>query len=301
MFEVWIKTAGVIVIIAIGYLLKKTKFLPADSAKLLSRLSLNVMLPFVYISNLNGLTISKDLVNALLWGFAIDAVLTAAAFLLAWKKPKETVFIMQYCVPGFNTTGYALPVLQMFASEYEVASLVLFNIPISLFFFIVTPLLVDVLGAGEEKFSLKAVGHTMIRNVAAMSALLMLLLCLLHIKLPEELITAFRPLANANAAVALLTMGLLFEFPRGLPKENLKALAVRLAITISAALLVWFDVIPFGPIKNAMIIVLLAPIPNGSPSLALYHGYEGDKVAFGVSLNMIISVAAVSLLCAVLF
>ena len=117
----------------------------------------------------------------------------------------------------------------------------------------------------------------------------------------RHLITAFRPLANANTAIALLVLGLLFEFPKAFPKLNATAIAIRLAIVSAAAACVWLGLIPFGSIKAAMIVVLFAPVPSASPSMALLYGYEGDKVAFEVSVNLIVSVAVMSVLCALLF
>ena len=301
MLDVWIKTAGIVLVIVIGYLMKKTGAFPETTAKTLSNLSLKVLLPFVYICNLNGITVDRELLSALLWGLAVDVALTAAAVLLYRKKSKETVFILQYCITGFNTTGFAVPVLQLFASEYEVASLIIFNLPITFFFFIVTPVLIQIFASGEKHVSIGGIIRSFRNNIAALTSLVMLLLCLLKIALPGELITAFRPLANANAAIALLALGLLFEFPKKLPKANLTAMAVRLVITVSAAALVWTGVIPFGAIRKAMIIVLFAPIPSASPAMALTQGFEGSEIAFGVSANLIISVAAMTILCGMLF
>ena len=301
MLNVWIKTAGIILAIVIGYGLKKTGSFPQSAAKTLSRLSINVLLPFVVICNLNGLSISRDLWIALLWGFAVDLVLVAAAVFLCRKKGLETRYIMMYCIPSFNISGFALPVIQSFASEYEVAAVIMFNISITFFFYIVTPVLVQILTAGEKKTELKTVVRGLLHNIPALASFGMLALCLLHITLPEAVITAVKPLANANTAVALLALGLLFEFPEKLPKDNITALLVRLAITGSALLLAWFNVLPFGTIRSAMIIALLAPIPGGSPAMAMNMGYEGSQVAFGVSANLIISVVAMSLMCAILF
>ena len=301
MLTVLIKTAGIMLIIMIGYLMKRTGAFPASTAKVLSKVAIRILLPFVYICNLNGKVLSGELVGALLWGMGVNAVLIAAAVILSRKKPKETVFILQYCIPCFNTTGFALPVLQMFATEHEIASLVMFNLPITFSFFFITPLMIGLLTAGEHKVSLKEIGKGFLSNVAAMTSLAMMLLCLLRISIPDVVITAIRPIANANAAISLLALGLLFEFPKQLPKINITALAVRLAITLSAALLVWFRVIPFGEIRSAMILVLFAPIPNASPSLALIQGFEGSEVAFGVSANLLYSMVAVTVLCTLLF
>lgn len=301
MQNVWIKTAGIILAIAIGYALKRTNSLPQSAARVLSKISINVLLPFVVIRNLNGLSISRDLWIALLWGFAVDLILVAAAFLLSRGKQLETKYIMIYCIPSFNISGFALPVIQSFASEYEVAALIMFNISITFFFYIVTPVLAQILTSEEKKPEIKIIVKGLLHNVPALASFGMLLLCLLKISLPEAVITAIRPLANANTAVALLALGLLFEFPKKLPKDNGIALLVRLAVTGGAALLAWLEILPFGTIRSAMIIALLAPIPGGSPAMALNLGYEGSRVAFGVSANLLISVVIMSVMCAVLF
>ena len=301
MLSVWIKTAGIVLVIVIGYIMKKSGAFPESTAKILSRLSLTILLPFVYICNLNGIVINRELLSALLWGLGVDMVLTAAAVLLYRRKPKDTVFILHYCITGFNTTGFALPVLQLFASEYEVASLIMFNLPITFFFFIVTPVLMQIYASGEKHISVKSIVRSFRSNIAALTSLAMLLLCLLKIALPDVLITAFRPLANANAAVALLALGLLFEFPKKLPKDNITALAVRLLITVSAAAVAWSGIIPFGAIRNAMIIVMFAPLPSAGPAVALTQGFEGSEIAFGVSASLIISVVAMTVLCGMMF
>ena len=287
MLSVWIKTAGIVLVIVIGYIMKKSGAFPESTAKVLSRLSLTILLPFVYICNLNGIVINRELLSALLWGLGVDMVLTAAAVLLYRRKPKDTVFILHYCITGFNTTGFALPVLQLFASEYEVASL--------------TPVLMQIYASGEKHISVKSIVRSFRSNIAALTSLAMLLLCLLKIALPDVLITAFRPSANANAAVALLALGLLFEFPKKLPKDNITALAVRLLITVSAAAVAWSGIIPFGAIRNAMIIVMFAPLPSAGPAVALTQGFEGSEIAFGVSASLIISVVAMTVLCGMMF
>ena len=301
MLSVWIKTSGIILAIAIGYILKRTNSLPTSAAKVLSKISINVLLPCVVICNLNGLSISKDLWIALLWGFAVDLVLVAAAFLLSIGKQRETKYIMMYCVPSFNISGFALPVIQSFATGYEMAALIMFNISITFFFYIVTPVLVQILTSGEKKPKVKNIAAGLLNNVPALVSFGMLLLCLLKVPLHEAVIMAIKPLANANTAVALLALGLLFEFPKKLPKDNLAALLTRLAITGGAVLLAWCNVLPFGTIRSAMIMGVLAPIPSGSPAMALNLGYEGGGVAFGVSANLLISVVVMTVMCAVLF
>ena len=67
MFSVWIKTGGVVLIIVIGCIMKKTGTLPESAAKVLAKVMMKVTLPCVFICNLNGLTITGDMSAALLF------------------------------------------------------------------------------------------------------------------------------------------------------------------------------------------------------------------------------------------
>ena len=301
MFSVWIKTGGVVLIIAIGYIMKKTGSLPASAAKILTKIMVKITLPCVFICNLNGLTISGDMTAALLWGFGVQLVLIIVVVLLSLRKPPETVYVMQYCIPGFNISSFAMPVAQIFTTAYAVSSLVMININVALFFYLVTPVLVQIMAQGEKKVDWKSVGRSFLGNTPGVVSILMLLLCLLHISFPEEVITVIRPMANANPLVALLSIGLLFEFPKKLPKDNIKALAARLLVTTCAALLAWFGVIPFGEVRGAMIIAMFAPLPTSAPAMALNYGYKGSAVAFGASATLLVSIVLTSIVCALLF
>ncbi|MBQ6196709.1 MAG: hypothetical protein IJK47_04675 [Lachnospiraceae bacterium] len=301
MLSVWIKTGGVALIIVIGYIMKKTGALPESAAQILTKIMFRVTLPCVFICNLNGMSISRDFMSAFFWGFGVEVTLIIVVVLLSLHKPQKTVYVMQYCIPGFNISSFALPVAQIFLPEKEVSSLVLVNINVAIFFYVVTPVLVQIMAKGEKKVDLKSIGRNFLNNTPATVSVFMLLLCVLHISLPNEFITLIRPLANANTTVALLSIGLLFEFPKGLPKDNIKALTARLAVTISAALLAWLNIIPLGSVRNAMIIAMFAPLPTSAPAMALNYGFEGSEVAFGASATLIVSILSTAVLCAVLF
>ena len=92
MLTVLIKTAGIMLIIMIGYLMKKTGTFPASTAKVLSKVAIRILLPFVYICNLNGKILSGELVGALLWGMGVNAVLITAAvipLLVGWGERRR--------------------------------------------------------------------------------------------------------------------------------------------------------------------------------------------------------------------
>ena len=301
MLSVFLKTGGVVLIIAIGYVMKKTGSLPESAAKVLTKIMVKITLPCLFICNLNGLTISGDMKAALLWGFGVEFILIVTVVLLSLRKPPDRVYIMQYCIPGFNISSFAVPVAQIFTSEYAVSSLVMININVAVYFYLITPVLVQIMARGEKNINVKNVLKRFLGNTPGVVSILMLVLCLLHISFPEALITAIRPMANANALVALLSIGLLFEFPDKLPKNNILALSARLLVTTGAALLAWYEIIPFGRVREAMIIAIFAPLPTSAPAMALNYGYKGSEVAFGASATLIVSIIATSIVCGLLF
>ena len=108
MLSVWVKTGGVVLIIAIGYIMKKTGSLPESAAKILTKIMVKVTLPCVFICNLNGLTISKDMTAALLWGLGVEVALIAWFGLIPFGAVREAMIIAMFAPLPTSAPAMAL-------------------------------------------------------------------------------------------------------------------------------------------------------------------------------------------------
>lgn len=301
MGEIYYKTLGMLLIIALGYLLKATKLLAPQDARVLSKIAINLTLPCVIISNLNGLEISWNFVGAIIGGVVVNAILTAAALLLTKRKTIEERIVFLFAVPLFNISGYAVPVLQSFVSAKEIAVLLLFNLGTTVFTYVIVPSIAEKEYSGGKGKGWKQGVASLGRNVPALTSLTMITLALFRIVIPQNIVGLISNLSLANTAIAMLSIGLLFELPKKQSAIGAKAIATRLSIIFLLG--VCFRFAPFlsKELRNALTLVLFAPMVSCAPVLAMEQGYRGSEVACVNSAYLPISVACMTLVTGLLF
>lgn len=300
MGSVYSKTVSMMLMIALGYLLKRGRVVTRSDSRVLSKIIIHVTLPCVILTNLNGIKIQKDLASAILLGFAVNLLLTILAFALTHKKPKELRCIYLFSLPLFNISGYAVPIAQSYVSDREIAALLLFNLGTTVFTYVIVPFLVG------QSFSKRKSGvaeglRSLYRNVPAMVSCGMVLLCLLHITLPTPVVGFFKTLASANTPLAMLAIGILLELPKERNAEGLKVILCRLiAVTLIGAVLAHIPSLG-DAIRSALLIVLFSPMVSCAPFLAMEQGYEGTELTSVNSAYLPISMMATVLLLCFLF
>ena len=286
--------------IAIGYSLKRSGLLTKQDARVLSKVMINVTLPCVIIRNLNGTVIVPELLAAIAAGFLVNFFLVLAALWAARGRGAEERYVYLFSIPLFNISGYAVPVAQMFASEQEIAALLLFNLPTTVFTYVIVPAIAGTSARGNARAGLKQMGGSILKNIPAMVSLLMTVLCLLRVTIPRGAVELLSNLSAANTALAMLSIGLIFELPGGRFAKSMKAVLLRLICVSAAALCVWFAM-PMGDLKSVVFLALFAPLVSTGPALALEQGYTGDAVALVNSSYLPVSVVCMAVLSGLLF
>ena len=102
MSNIYLKTASMLFAIAVGFFIKQIKLVPASDARFLSKIIINVTLPCMIITNMNGMLISKDLIGALIAGFIVNLVHLLAAIWVTKNKSAEMRCIYMLSIPLFN-------------------------------------------------------------------------------------------------------------------------------------------------------------------------------------------------------
>jgi len=298
--NIYIKTASMLLAIAMGFFIKQIKLIPAADARVVSKIVINLTLPCMIISNMNGMTISKDLLGALAAGFIINFVMVMIAIAVTKGKSAEQRCIYLLSVPLFNISGFAIPMVQNFVSDRCIAAILLFNIGTAIFTYVITPYLVGTMCFGKHEGGILNSFKNIAKNTPAMTNCCMLVLCLLGLKLPNTFITMIKPVSDANTALAMISIGILFSF-EGDISRSIGVIFTRLAAAAVIGLIIYFLPLPLGEARNAMIIVLFVPMVSCAPLLALEQGYKGSGVAVVNSAYLPISVFVTTLVLGLLF
>ena len=298
--NIYIKTASMLLAIAMGFFIKRIKLIPAADARVVSKIVINLTLPCMIISNMNGMTISKDLLGALAAGFIINFVMVIIAIAVTKGKSSEQRCIYLLSIPLFNISGFAVPMVQNFVSDRCVAAILLFNIGTAIFTYVITPYLVGTMCFGKHEGGIVNSFKNILKNAPAMTNCCMLVLCLLGLRLPDFVVTMIKPLSDANTALSMISIGLLFNFEGNIGR-SIGVILTRLSAAAVIGLIIYFLPLPLGEARNAIIIVLFVPMVSTAPLLALEQGYKGSGVAVVNSAYLPISVLVTTMLLGFLF
>lgn len=285
--------APIILMVVIGYLIKKCGLLTADMAKVINKLVFRIFLPvmlFLNVYKIDGLaSIEFDyilyaiLATVLIFALAIPAVMgitnrgdRRGALLQACFRSNYALIGIPLAASLFGQEGVSV------ATLLSAASIPLFNV--------LAVISLSLFGKGEQKPDKKKILLGIVQNPLIQSILLGLLVLLIRANLQAHEIafrltdigpvyTVLGYLSNLATPLALLMLGVQFEFSavRELKREILFGTAVRAVLVpllgLGVAFLFFRD--RFDGAKFAALVALFAtPVAVSSVPMAQEMGAD---------------------------
>lgn len=298
METVLVKAFGFLFMIALGFVLKRVGLFSLDDSGLLSKLVLKITLPMAIISNFRGLELNRSYLLAIGVGFGVHIVAIAVVLLLTRKKsPAHKAFYI------INTSGYniglcTLPYMSSFFAADAVALVCMFDVGNAIMCFGITFTIAMMIAKGKEGINGKEIFKTLFSSMPFVTYLVMILLCAENIQLPEPVYTVAGMIGQANAFLAMLLIGILFE-PK-INKSELKDMTgvflLRMALGIAFALLIYY----FLPVplmyKQILAIIVFSPILSVAPIYTERCGYNRSVAAVLNSFMLPFSMVVMTIL-----
>lgn len=260
MTETLTKALILIVIIGMGYFLKKINVFCREDFKTISRVVLYLTLPCAIITKLNGLRFDSSLLLIVFVGIGFNLLLLLAGFLIG-KTESEKHFSMMN-ITGLNIGNFALPYISYFMTGEAILASCLFDAGNGMFSMGGTyAVIASMKKESEQKWYLSLLKR-MLTTVPIVTYLIMVVLSLLSINLPDEVIDLAATVGDANVFLSMLMIGIALEITIDRTKIAmvLKLLGLKYGLASAAALLVWFF-LPFDAvIRETVIIMLYAPM-----------------------------------------
>ena len=266
MQEILIRAGAFVAIIVLGYVLRKIGVFKEDDFSVLSTLVIKITLPAAIITSFAGKQIDPAMLAIVLLGLGGGLVYIALGFLLNRKNSKERRAFEILNLPGYNIGCFTLPFVQSFLGPTGVIVTSLFDTGNAVIClggsFSVASMVKD--GTG---FSFKRILNALSRSVPFLTYILMVLLNLLHISLPNPVLSCAEIVGNANAFLAMLMIGVGFQLKgdRAQIGSILRLLAVRYGVGAALACVCYF-LLPFSlEIRQSLVILVFSPIGSAVP------------------------------------
>ena len=298
MEAVLIKAFGFLFMIALGFTLKKIGLFSLEDSGILSKLVLKITLPMSIVSNFRALELTGDFLVAIGIGFLVHIITIVVILLLSRKKsPAQRAFYI-INASGYNIGLCTLPYLSGFFAADAIALVCMFDVGNAIMCFGLTFTVAMMISKGREGVSAKEVLKTLFSSMPFVTYLLMILLCIAQIHLPDAAYTIAGMIGQANAFLAMLLVGILFE-----PKINRSEcgdMAVVFALRIGLGIIFALCIYYFLPLplryRQILAIIVFSPILSVAPIYTERCGYNRSVAAVLNSLMLPFSMVVMTAL-----
>ena len=291
MLDILIRAGSFVAVILLGYFLKKIGFFKQEDFTILSRITIRITLPAAIITSFAGKQIDMALLSLVLLAIGCGLLYMAMGFFLNRKKTREERAFAILNLPGYNIGTFVIPFAQSFLGPMGVVATSLFDTGNAVIClggaFSVASMVKD--GSG---FSVKRIGKALVRSVPFVTYVLMLLLNLVHLPVPGFVLSCAGIIANANAFMAMLMIGVGFklEGDRSQIRTIVRMLSIRYGVAAVLALIFYF-VLPFElEIRQALVILAFSPIGSAVPG---FTGEMKGDVGLSSALNSLAIVISI--------
>ncbi len=295
MEAILMRAGSFMAVIILGYVLKKVGFFKEDDFYVMSKIMVKITLPASIIVNFSQTKMEPSMFLLCLLGFGGGILYMALGWIMGGKDPDEKGFQILN-LSGYSIGSFTMPFTSSFFGPAGVVVTSLFD----------TGNAVIALGGSysigamvknrEKKFSFIPLCKTLLCSVPFDAYLFMYILYWLHLSLPAPVLNIAQLVANANAFLAMLMLGVGFKLSgdRTQMSKIMKMLGVRYGVAVLTAAAFYF-LLPFSlEYRQALAVLVFSPIAAAAP--AFTADLKGDiNLASAVnSLSIIISMVCIT-------
>ena len=287
------KPMSYVLVIVLGYVLKRVGFLNKRDQQALSKVMFNITLPCTIIQGFSGF--QRDTRLFLLVGIGFACALLPMVIMYLTTSGVETKLraYRMLNIGGYNVGCFSLPLLEAFFGSACVVPAFMFDTGNAVMMtggsYAMTSTLLKT--GGETRESARDILLKFLKSLPFDTYMVMFAAVLLNIELPELLFTITKPAGQANGFLAMMIIGLLFE-PMGdsaLIRETAREMACRYAFAAASAAVCYF-LTPFDlVVRQTLAVLCFAPLSSLAP---IYTGRcHGDTALAGFTNSVSIAIS----------
>lgn len=284
----------IILLIALGYFLKRINYLKATDSQVLSTLVLNVTLPSLVIVNLNSadLNMSFSILPIMMIVYGIVAKIIVIWFFRKYSNQMRGSVGMM--TGSMNIGLFAYPLVNAIWPEKGMVYFGMADIGGAMIMFGLTYFVGSYFSEGGDQFNFKFLGKKLIQSVPLVTYIVMFTLNMSNIHMWKPAIDFFSILSKANMPLSMILLGVMLSFSidREYLPVTIKYLCLHYGLAIVAGTLVHFFLPVSDPmIKTTLLITWLLPVGVAIIPYSIQFKYKTlPFVGMVTNLTIIISI-----------
>lgn len=285
MLDILMRACCFIAVIVLGNVLKRAGFFKESDFGILSKIVIKITLPATIVYSFSGKEIDPGLLLIVLLGLGGNLIYVGLAWLVHRKDTRENQAFAMLNTAGYNIGTFTLPFVQSFLGPMGVITTSLFDTG-NAFLSLGGAYSLASIVKDNSGFSAKRILKSLIRSVPFDCYIIMITLNLCHITLPTPVLSFAQIIANANAFLAMLMIGVGFKLNGDRTKLGriVKVLAVRFGFAVLFAA-GCFYLLPFSmEVRRALMILVFSPVASAAP---VFTGEMKSDVGLASAINSI--------------
>ncbi|CQR47912.1 Membrane transport protein [Paraliobacillus sp. PM-2] len=280
-----------ILIIGLGYVIKKTNILKETDGEVLARLIFNVTLPALIIVTFHDIVMEASLFLLVALGIIVGLILGIIGIIFFDKEQKSTKGMLAMMVPGYNIGLFAYPLVEGIWGEEGIKYFGMFDVGNAFIVFGLSYLIGSYYAGEQTKIGYKEIISKLSKSIPLVTYITVFSLNLLQVPLPTLFIDTASIIAQANMPLSLLLLGIYLHF--SIDKKYLylisKFLFVRFGFGIVVGVLL-FIFLPMNEMFRYTIFVgLLLPTATSLLPYAVEFNYDKKFVGTVSNITMLLS------------
>ena len=298
MADILIRACFFLLMVVLGYAVKKCGILTEEDGVALSRIVLNITLPAAILVSFRTFVFDWRFMLIPLVSLAANWLMLFAGYAMTKRRSEQDRIFYMLELPAYNIGNFTLPFVSSFLGATGVVASCLFdmgNAPMCLGLnFTMTAMMI---GRTPDRSVARAV-LSVFKKPSFTVYVIMLILAAFSLSLPDIVFDFAGMISPANAPMAMVMIGLMLEIrmDRTKLKDALSVNAIRLALAAAIAVL-FFALAPFSyEVKKAVAITAFAPISSASPAFVAALKGDVELVGFASTISIIVSLILMPLM-----
>lgn len=284
-----------IIIISLGYLLKRSKLIKESDGEAISRIVFNLTLPCLILISFNNIKIDFSLIFIMINGFVYGVFLAFLGYLVFKRESRKVKGMMMMIVPGFNIGLFAYPLVEGIWGQEGIKYFGMFDMGNAFIVFGLTYLIGSFYSSDQNTFEIKQVFLKMSRSIPLLTYIIICTISIIGLQLPTVIVDVAGVISKANLPLSLILLGIFLDFSldKSYFKKIIKYLTLRYVVGLSIGLLAFFF-LPFDNMfRYTILLALILPMSLSALVYAVQFNY--DKKLIGTVSNLTILISFVLL------
>ncbi|MDC3414054.1 AEC family transporter [Aquibacillus sp. 3ASR75-11] len=280
-----------ILIITLGYILKRTNILKEHDGEGLARIIFNITLPALIITAFHDIEIDISLFLLVIIGIFYGIFAAFLSLYFFRKENRTTKGMLSMMLPGFNIGLFAYPLVEGIWGDEGIKYFGMLDVGNAFIVFGLIYIIGGFYSADNVKMNVKYVVGTMAKSIPLMTYMVVFLLNIFGFSLPKLVLQTSSIISNANMPMSLLLLGIYlnFTFDETYARLIRKFLTIRYVVGLSVGLIFYVFLPVEDMIKNTLLIGLILPVATSVLPYSIEFGYNPKFAGMVSNITLVIS------------